>query len=181
MTRPDMDAIRARCDAATPGPWTYDEIGYVDVGLPRSRSIAVGIEIDATAKSDGDFIAHARTDIPALLTYIEELERAVENERLTFKSCNRARIHCENECDSLHARVNELHDEIDKAQAAFDHGCGQDGPDGWEPGETAVDALVRAKHERDQERTVFEQAMAEAQTDVMELRARITTLEAMKT
>jgi hypothetical protein len=23
MTRPDLDAIRARCDAATRGPWTY--------------------------------------------------------------------------------------------------------------------------------------------------------------
>ena len=74
MTRPDLDAIRARCDAATPGPWTYDETGYVDIGVPRSRSIAIGIEVDATAKSDGDFIAHARTDIPALLAYIEELE-----------------------------------------------------------------------------------------------------------
>ena len=67
MSELDLDAIRARCDAATRGPWTYDEAGYVDVGLPRSRSIAIGIEIDATAKSDGDFIAHARTDIPALL------------------------------------------------------------------------------------------------------------------
>ena len=74
MTRPDLDAIRARCDAATPGPWTYDETGYVDIGLPRSRSIAIGIENDATAKSDGDFIAHARTDIPALLAYVADLE-----------------------------------------------------------------------------------------------------------
>ena len=69
----DLDAIRARCDAATPGPWTYDEAGYVDIGLPRSRSIAVGVEIGATAKSDGGFIAHARADVPALLAHIEEL------------------------------------------------------------------------------------------------------------
>ena len=81
MSELDLDAIRARCDAATRGPWTYDEAGYVDVGLPRSRSIAIGIEIDATAKSDGDFIAHARTDIPALLAHIEELaERALTAE-----------------------------------------------------------------------------------------------------
>jgi hypothetical protein len=46
----DLAAIRARCDAATPGPWTCD---------------------------DGDFVAHARTDIPALLAYIDELEGRV--------------------------------------------------------------------------------------------------------
>ena len=82
----DLAAIRARCDAATPGPWTYDETGYVDIGLPRSRSIAVGVEIDATAKSDGDFIAHARTDIPALLAYVHDLEQELaENDRLRDK------------------------------------------------------------------------------------------------
>ena len=73
MSELDLDAIRARCDAATRGPWKYDEAGYVDVGLPRSRSIAVGVEIGATAKSDGGFIAHARADVPALLAHIEEL------------------------------------------------------------------------------------------------------------
>ena len=50
---------------------------------------------------------------------------------------------------------------------------------------THKERLEQCEHERDQERTVFEQAMAEAQTNVMELRAqlaelkaRITTLEA---
>ena len=76
----DLAAIRARCDASTPGPWTYDETGYIDIGLPRSRSIAVGVEIDATAKSDGDFIAHARADVPALLAYVYDLEASAMND-----------------------------------------------------------------------------------------------------
>lgn len=45
---------------------------------------------------------------------------------------------------------------------------------------TAEERLERVTHERDQERTVFEQAMTEAKTDVRELRARIVTLEAMR-
>lgn len=42
---------------------------------------------------------------------------------------------------------------------------------------TAEERLERVTHERDQERTVFEQAMTEAKTDVRELRARIAELE----
>jgi phage shock protein A len=42
---------------------------------------------------------------------------------------------------------------------------------------TAEERLERVTHERDHERTVFERAMGEAQTDVRELRARIAELE----
>ena len=71
-------------------------------------------DIDAVALVNG---IDRAANIPALLAYIEELERAVENEQLTFASCNRARIHCENECDSLHARINEMTRERDEARA----------------------------------------------------------------
>jgi hypothetical protein len=57
----DLAAIRARCDAATPGPWTCD------------------------------FIAHARTDIPALLAYVHDLEQELaENDRLRDALAERA-------------------------------------------------------------------------------------------
>ena len=46
---------------------------------------------------------------------------------------------------------------------------------------TAEERLEQCEHELEQQAKVWEQAMAEAQTDVRELRARITTLEAMKT
>lgn len=42
---------------------------------------------------------------------------------------------------------------------------------------TAEERLERVTHERDQEQKVFERAMTEAQTDVRELRARIAELE----
>lgn len=55
----NLAAIRARADAATPGPWDdfqwdQDTGGY----LP----------------ADADFIAHARSDIPFLLARVGQLE-----------------------------------------------------------------------------------------------------------
>ena len=139
--KPDLDAIRARCDAATPGPWTYDEAGYVDVGLPRSRSIAIGIEIDATAKSDGDFIAHARTDIPALLAHIEELESRVTYTVGETEWAMRIAV-----------AEQRFVDEYDRRKASSLRNAMLE-----ERALTAEERLERVTHERDQERTVFEQ------------------------
>jgi hypothetical protein len=93
MTRPDLDAIRARCDAATPGPWAYDEgAGYIEMGEAGyaefkpdwERSVhkqpplvARMTDTWGNTEDDGRFIANARTDIPALLAYIDGLEHEV--------------------------------------------------------------------------------------------------------
>lgn len=76
MTRPDLDAIRARCDAA-------------QVIFDRNSVVAPCVY----------------DDIPALLAYVDELERDLNNERAAFESCNRARMHCEYECATLKART----------------------------------------------------------------------------
>lgn len=66
-----LSAIRARCDAATEGPWfvEYDpddeEWGF------RSRAQWVS---DNPIKNDCEFSAHARDDLPWLLDYVAELE-----------------------------------------------------------------------------------------------------------
>ncbi|MHB8406220.1 MAG: hypothetical protein ACYDCJ_12435 [Gammaproteobacteria bacterium] len=65
----DLDAIEARANAATPGPWDTDEY---DGGL-RSTVTAGPI----TSDEDYDFIAHARTDVPALIAEVRRL-RAIE-------------------------------------------------------------------------------------------------------
>lgn len=86
MTRPDLEAIRARCEAATPGPWrvdgsTYDEdcnehLAPYGLEGPNERLIwsSGGGEYAHPDMATAQFIASARTDIPALLAYIEELE-----------------------------------------------------------------------------------------------------------
>ena len=79
--------IEARAEAATPGPWTgkiepqrYPECDDADLpGIVRSAN---GIEVAAVDERYGDgqnyeadtaFIAHARSDIPALLAELKEL------------------------------------------------------------------------------------------------------------
>lgn len=96
--RPDIEAIRKRANAATPGPWYVETIkrgvgcrvksrGTVShVGNPNCRAPALicalhfGLPIRKTtpamdrAVTNFGFIAHARADIHALLAYIAELE-----------------------------------------------------------------------------------------------------------
>lgn len=70
-----LEAIEARCAAATPGPWEVDGLtvfetktgGMVyDVGDPSPRG-------SNHPKENMEFAAHARTDIPALLAGIRGL------------------------------------------------------------------------------------------------------------
>lgn len=88
--KPDLDAIRARCEAATPGPWrvdgsTYDEdcnehLAPYGLEGPNERLIwsSGGGEYAHPDMATAQFIAAARTDIPALLAYIDELERRLK-------------------------------------------------------------------------------------------------------
>lgn len=280
--KPDLDAIRARCDAATPGPWAYDEgagyiemheAGYAEFKPDWERSVhkqpplvARMTDTWGDTAEDGRFIAHARTDIPALLAYIEELESRVTYTVGETEWTNRVAVaeqRFADECDAhqeTRTRLTDLYMKQLKADAAQmrEYGISYDGvrtliaecvDDEMNVGKvvellraaaremakgqldelreecthlkhrevmlkrahgaladagcvvpieidrtiehainalaeralTAEERLERVTHERDQERKVFEQAMAEAQTDVMELRVRITTLEAMKT
>ena len=72
----DRDAIRARADAATPGPWScYATVPYEVFVEP------VGDDHDSPAiahqmvwQCDAEFIAHARTDVPALLDALAAAE-----------------------------------------------------------------------------------------------------------
>ncbi|GAB3622560.1 hypothetical protein GCM10027418_06420 [Mariniluteicoccus endophyticus] len=76
-----LTAIKARLDAATPAPWglTYgvnertrlwsDATGYTDDVIALDPTTERG-----TPSADMEFIAHAPTDIAALVARVEELE-----------------------------------------------------------------------------------------------------------
>jgi len=77
----DCAAIEARANAATEGPWYVDDAEQT----VRAREYAGEIVYDRSAehssewadfKPTAEFIAHARTDIPALLAMARE-QRAV--------------------------------------------------------------------------------------------------------
>ena len=74
-----LDQIEARANAATEGPWTPDEYTEVDPDgfYELSRVIApdpdgddwcaIGVVHTGILRPDADFIAAARTDVPALV------------------------------------------------------------------------------------------------------------------
>ena len=101
MKQDELDAIRARCEAATPGPWNYGEavewrrgagpfedrgaeiISFSDVevvvgGLQDEQGGAVGVLRNA----DAAFIAHARADVPALLNEVARLNAIIAHARI---------------------------------------------------------------------------------------------------
>lgn len=84
----DLDAIRARLDAACPGPWkVYNgNEGSVDYGPlwavandafhnpPEDDDTPwIAVDVHTGLQADAEFIAHARQDIPALLAEIDRL------------------------------------------------------------------------------------------------------------
>lgn len=86
----NLNKIKARCEAATPGPWTAcgEDRGGCKCGFVwepagdwtvASCGSDDDFEIpDEVVKANAQFIAHARTDIPALIERIEQLEAEVE-------------------------------------------------------------------------------------------------------
>jgi hypothetical protein len=88
MSDDELNAIEARANAATPGPWTQGEIAAGD--LPYAGGCFAVEVFGATAdpyavlaecqhEADAAFIAAARTDIPALVAEVRRL-RAVLGE-----------------------------------------------------------------------------------------------------
>lgn len=87
--RADLDAIQARVDAATPGPWTMKREATAEFDLPKDGGhvecwvlSAEALDLHSVAylfegEPDAEFIAHARSDIPALLADL----RTAEDER----------------------------------------------------------------------------------------------------
>jgi hypothetical protein len=91
----DLPAIRARAEAATPGPWqevlcpksafdgkdwigvaSEDVVGKGGLGVCINGRVGDGHEVQSVA--DAEFIAHARTDIPALLAEVDRLREQVK-------------------------------------------------------------------------------------------------------
>jgi hypothetical protein len=87
----DLDAIRARADAATPGPWTVESLhrpqpGCRCLSCVEDEPWAYGLrEVDGpespercihpvhVAQADAEFIAHARIGVPALVAEVSRL------------------------------------------------------------------------------------------------------------
>ena len=84
MTRDELDAIRQRVEAATPGPWAVSSpsSGH-GVTVGHRMILYATIEL---ALPDAEFIAHARSDIPALLDEIALLRQQLKDAYTTLDS-----------------------------------------------------------------------------------------------
>lgn len=79
----DVEAIRARANAATAGPWEAyldPEVERYDPAVCANGRVVARLEAE-TEWDDVQFIAHARQDIPAMLEEIEALRREAEHHR----------------------------------------------------------------------------------------------------
>lgn len=116
LTTQQLDAIEARANAATPGPWgVYESGSLIDIaadledtgcGYRARRGIArledepldndpthrewTAEEDWAQVQADGAFVAHAREDVDALLAEI----RRLANELAEEKATNDPRLRC---------------------------------------------------------------------------------------
>ena len=109
--RVDLEAIKARANLATPGPWTFygGDVWYGDVAAALTRldsAVAAGYGGDdhwpyrddqpahpflgdPVSAADAEFIAHAREDIPYLVAELVGL-RAQRDAALAM--CQAARV-----------------------------------------------------------------------------------------
>lgn len=80
----DLDAIQARADAATEGPWKLwgmsvlaDHAGTsnVDDAIPVANTMSYPALPPRTGNAQ--FIAHAREDIPSLVSLVRELQASI--------------------------------------------------------------------------------------------------------
>ena len=79
----DLQAIEARLEAATPGPWDFDTIPETGESRVVVRSNAgdpmleVSVATHGVSAEDAEFLAHAPEDIRALLAEVKAVREVV--------------------------------------------------------------------------------------------------------
>lgn len=133
----DIEAINERVTRATPGPWWVQGPVKTHDGAYRDAFVAFGTQGDLSdtfdlmerydVDTDYQFIAHARTDIPALLTEVVRIEAAAQSMRAALAACADAlEAHARSEYDGTIYFDDEM-DRVERARAAmalFDEGEG---------------------------------------------------------
>ena len=108
----DLEPIKARDAAATPGPWYLARGGEINDPLYAIAAVLRDAYGDnsltfGSDKPTGEFVAHARTDVPALVAEVEELraDLRIANEA-TLELLRRA-VKAEDEAERLRCVAGE--------------------------------------------------------------------------
>lgn len=84
MDEHDLREIEARADAAALGPWTSwiegrdHTAGSSFIETRTAEGRGSDIELSGASTADQDFIAAARSDVPALIAEVRRLKELVE-------------------------------------------------------------------------------------------------------
>ena len=100
MNVPDIPEIKERYEAATEGPWEASEdirTHAMVVFQPENGGLVIH-DGECLSDADANFIAHARTDIPALVTALEEAQELLQTLSRTEEMMNWGHP---NECAAL--------------------------------------------------------------------------------
>ena len=99
MTDDELQAIEARACAATGGPWAHDD---GEIYVVSGRAVAIVTELkslhaiarrgESCSFADGEFIAHARADVPALTAEVRRLQALVSGLLLDSVEAERKRL-----------------------------------------------------------------------------------------
>lgn len=103
----DLDEIERRANSATPGPWEGKRNGGM---YARDREPV--FETGCGCCSDPDltdensaFIAHARTDVPALIARVRELETQLRIERENVAELEERLVLCQRTNDRMREQL----------------------------------------------------------------------------
>jgi len=78
LTDEELQHMRQRCAAATPGPWkSYIEGRDHTSGSNFIMTSGEDIELTGATDADQDFIAHTRQDLPRLLAEVQRLRQRI--------------------------------------------------------------------------------------------------------
>lgn len=103
--------IKARCAAATPGPWWWDLENPVALvtGEGNSEQEIARMEVDVPpAMVDTDFIQYARTDLPDLVVEVERQRDEIATATATADRLLRESLEAHAEIGRLREALSEI-------------------------------------------------------------------------
>ena len=106
----NLDEIERRANAATPGPWRdqHYECSEVWGQAPDSQTCSMQIARVGHAQFDvfnAAFIAAARTDVPALIARVRELETQLRIERENVAELEERLVLCQRTNDRMREQL----------------------------------------------------------------------------
>jgi len=112
LTEEQIAEIRERCEKATPGPWRNSSGVMVIKDNPNGglyipvADMRLPVDSPDNRRANAEFIAHAISDIPALLDALEIRDDGIENLVLNIEAAFRSRDEWKTKYEAERARAD---------------------------------------------------------------------------